>query len=300
MKKFFILASAAIVALASCAKTEVVYKDAPEEIAFKQITGVMTKAAELLTTDMGVYAYVGNDSYFASTQFAKRDGETTWTAETPLYWPVSGNVDFYIYAPYTNVAVSNQSKSSLTFTRSSDDGIDLLYGNISASKAGGVVEVELKHALSNVVINVGGTEEVKLYSISLLNSIQKGTGVVTFGATKEVEWTSQSTDVLLSKSLFASSEGILVKTTAKHVSSLVVPATLTNEQIEIKYSLGNSGQLTYTTTYDQLTGNLLGTSWDYGKQYTYNINIGATEIEFTPTVAEWTAGNSGNEDLSLQ
>ena len=44
MKRFFILASAAIVALASCAKTEVVYKDAPEEIAFKQITGVMTKS----------------------------------------------------------------------------------------------------------------------------------------------------------------------------------------------------------------------------------------------------------------
>lgn len=44
MKRFFILASAAIVALASCAKTEVVYKDAPEQIAFKQITGPMTKA----------------------------------------------------------------------------------------------------------------------------------------------------------------------------------------------------------------------------------------------------------------
>ena len=42
MKRLFILA-AATVALASCAKTQVVYNEEPQEIAFRQVENVMTK-----------------------------------------------------------------------------------------------------------------------------------------------------------------------------------------------------------------------------------------------------------------
>ena len=65
MKRLFILASAAIVALAACTKTEVVYTEAPAEIGFKQITDVMTKAVPdgtQLPATMGVYAYKGSDA----------------------------------------------------------------------------------------------------------------------------------------------------------------------------------------------------------------------------------------------
>ena len=55
MRRFFILASAAIVALASCAKTQVVYNDAPEEIALKTVNMPMTKAA--YNQDLGVVAF---------------------------------------------------------------------------------------------------------------------------------------------------------------------------------------------------------------------------------------------------
>ena len=50
MKRFFVCAAAAIVALASCSKTQVVYNDAPEEIGFKAVSGVMTKAPITNTT----------------------------------------------------------------------------------------------------------------------------------------------------------------------------------------------------------------------------------------------------------
>ena len=84
MKRFFILASAAIVALASCAKTEVVYNDAPEQIAFKQITDVMTKSTHTLSSGvLGVFANQGAVEYFDNTPFTW--ATNAFTAEK--YWP---------------------------------------------------------------------------------------------------------------------------------------------------------------------------------------------------------------------
>ena len=68
MKRLFLLATAAIVALASCTKTQVVNTEAPEEIAFKQVTNVMTKVTGGLDNqDMSVFAYVSGTPYFGNT-----------------------------------------------------------------------------------------------------------------------------------------------------------------------------------------------------------------------------------------
>ena len=108
MKKFFFCAAAAIVALASCSKTQVVYNDAPQEIGFKAVTGAITKAVqptenEGFNQDMGVIAYntVGLSEYFTNAQFNKttasvttKDPETgaesnnsvtTWNGKTAQY-----------------------------------------------------------------------------------------------------------------------------------------------------------------------------------------------------------------------
>ena len=101
MKRFFILATAAIVALASCAKTEVVYNDAPEQISFKQITGAMTKAAHTLEDgNLGVFAHQGEDEYFGNTPFAGTSGSFT----AAKYWPYEGTLDFTVYYPYVAAA----------------------------------------------------------------------------------------------------------------------------------------------------------------------------------------------------
>ena len=76
MKRFFICAAAAIVALASCSKTEVVNTSAPEEIGFKAVTGAITKAeqdAATLDGAMGVFAFVHGEStsYFSNTSLWK-------------------------------------------------------------------------------------------------------------------------------------------------------------------------------------------------------------------------------------
>ena len=102
MKRLFILATAAIVALASCAKTEVVYTDAPEEIGFKAVTGAMTKAAILdgtyTETDMYVYSWKNEDkTEYESVTIFSNGGDGNFKATPSLYYPnwCSGLCSFY-------------------------------------------------------------------------------------------------------------------------------------------------------------------------------------------------------------
>ena len=62
MKRLFILASAAIVALAACTKTEVVYTEAPAEIGVQTYAGAMTKASLGTDVHLGVFAEWVNPS----------------------------------------------------------------------------------------------------------------------------------------------------------------------------------------------------------------------------------------------
>ena len=95
MKRFFILASAAIVAFASCAKTEVVYNEAPQEIGFKAVTGSITKVEQssgALSGDMGVIANLTTGAaYFGNTQFVYNSTDENWSCADPKYWPVDEN-----------------------------------------------------------------------------------------------------------------------------------------------------------------------------------------------------------------
>lgn len=125
MKKMLFCAAAAIAALASCSKTQVVYNDAPEEIAFKQITGAMTKATTSFSLDqhhtsMGVFANVKgtNAEYFGNTSFSKTTatGESYWVANPTKYWPFQTELQFIVYAPYlsSNVSVSYSQTNTTT------------------------------------------------------------------------------------------------------------------------------------------------------------------------------------------
>ena len=288
MKRFFILASAAIVALASCAKTEVVYNDAPEEIAFKQITNVMTKADDL-SGSMGVYAYYNGASYFGKTEFAQQTGETYWTAADPKYWPVSGNVGFVMYAPF-DATVESTSMDNLTFTKSAGDNKDLLYGTVTSAKTQNAVPVTFNHALTNVFVNVKGDASVTLVSVELLEVGDAGTGEVDFSNSK-VTWTATA----VKSPVIYNTEQALSSTPIPCTSCLVLPAEeLDEQQIKLTYKVaGSVGNLTYTTDTGVGT-NVLGTAWESGKKYIYNITVGVDEIMFDADVADWTEGNGAS------
>ena len=282
MKRFFILATAAIVALASCAKTEVVYNDAPEEIALSTVNMPMTKA---FTGNMTVFAYLNGAEYFGNTTFTQSG--TYWKATQAKYWPASGTLDFLVWAPADPNLTSTGANNLTGISKATEDQIDLLYGSASGDKDDEYVTVELNHALSKVQINVAGDENVYLLGVELLNSTQKATAVVNDFTTPAITWTADATaPKLASKSLYTPAdddEGDQLSSTAKECPEFyVVPLAGTDASIKLTYKMaGSDTVLEYTTP-----AGALG-EWAEGKHYIYNISVGATEIQLNPTVASW-------------
>lgn len=308
MKRFFILASAAIVALASCAKTEVVNNSGPQEIAFKQLTGPMTKAEQTQATlsgDMGVYALINNsqtnDFYFQNHQFTLKDGQTYWTG-TNLYWPLSGSLDFVVYAPYAaisnalphyhpanntlRVKVDNSGKTSI------NDQTDYLYGEKvyrAYDKYTDHVDVTLKHALAKVTVSFTGTH-VKVSNVTLPSVYLSGTYTVDYDNEDEEMMSWENYGQPASITLISPNTGDNGQTpvftpldgTTQSASILVVPNNAST--ITFQYKLGDND----TAMNYEITPNGV---WKSGIHYTYSVNIDPKEIKIEPTVdTEWATG----------
>ena len=124
MKKYFIIAAAAIVALAACTKNEV-ETSSPKEISYNAVTAKNNVTKTVINTTFyapsdpafGAWAlyqptdwitnhagnvWVGTD---ASTSAQISYETDTWknTSGTD-YWPISGSLVFMGYSPYTNVS----------------------------------------------------------------------------------------------------------------------------------------------------------------------------------------------------
>ena len=298
MKKIFILATAAIVAFASCMKTEIVSNSEPQEIAFRQFTGSMTKVdptdlADFAST-MGVFGYHTNNGtttpYIQNGDFAKNSGDNWGGESKKYYWPPQGTMDFTVYAPYDASAVYNNDTKTLSISvDNTSTQTDYLYGKeqyIGKTKSASALSVALKHALSKVIINVktdaASSGNIKVTSVSLLSTIQDATYNVVYSSDTPYEGTiSFPTKGDADNNLEYSDGNWTLTETDKTNSMLVVPSTQTN--IVIKYKMGEVD--TELTAKLDLTGD-----WETGKRYTYNITITTSEILFAPTVEEWATG----------
>lgn len=285
MKRLFILASAAIVALASCTKTEVVYNEAPQEIGFKAVTGVMTKADQTgaMTQNMGVIANLLNGtSYFENTVFTGTGTEWVSAVDNKKYWPVNGNkLCFAVYSPYqTGVTYAGNILTGMSADNNGaetiDDQTDYLYGatyfdNSDAGYANQetAVAVNLKHAMAKVTVSFD-VENVTVTDVTF-SPVVDGTYTVDYSTTTAaVDWTPGTTtnDITLLGDL----------SSATAASYLVIPETKAN--ISFNYTInGSSNPFNYTIT--------VGSNWEAGTHYTYNVTVNPYEIKFTPEVDTW-------------
>lgn len=304
MKKFFFCAAAAIVALASCSKTQVVYNDAPQEIGFKAVTGAITKAVQTknnFTQDMGVIAYQSGktDVYFTNAQFEKKNDATTWNGKTPQYWPIASSLDFFVYSPYQassdvtpTVTPTNTAESKtlqVVVADNSEKQDDYLYSTafiIGKSKTSGNIKVNFNHALANVIVKFKGAEVITISNAKLNGTYQSGTYTVTYGNTAEVAWSNQGTETSLD--LY---NGQLNPQTYSESSWLVVPENDSNKvgnTISFEYHInGMEEDVTISKEIE------IDAVWAAGTQYIYNVIINTNEIVFeVETVADW-AGRTG-------
>ena len=314
-------AAAAIVVLASCSKTHVVYNGAPQEIAFKQITGAMTKADTKLSGTMGVFAQYNNvntsttnEVYFGNTSFEEGSTDGVWEANEAKYWPLEGNLDFTIYAPYDATAnvveytpATNANVLVINVPDNKSDQIDWLYGSVryhEKTKDDNNLSVSLKHALSNISVTVksGDAGVFIITGLTLNNAFQSGKLTITYGSTTPFTGTcepsthgSKETSYSYTKlGNAAISNTAVTSTPISFEDRLVFPSTTSNgndRYFVLQYKMDGSDTV--------LSAKIPVTDdWETGKHYTYAITMTATEILLKPTVTDWVPGTvvgSGSE-----
>ena len=297
MKRLFILASAAIVALASCSKTQVVYNDAPEEIGFKAVTGTMTKAplsGTALPTNQGnmmVYASKSKDNvepytpYFGPVEFGWKD-ESYWGGTTAQYWPETGYLKFIAYYPSTiGTGVTGDATTDIVITgASAANGDDILYTNLTdkqdcASNPKPLVPMPFLHALAQVQVTAKVSDaamtNVKVTSVVLTNPLM--TGKLTISS-NDASWASQAVGDPVTMNNVISDEALNASAKSLGVGTLVVPGDQT-ATLTVTYTIDG---LEVTTDPISITG-----TWEKGKKYIYNLSIGLDEIKINPSVANW-------------
>ena len=319
-----VFAMAAMVALASCSKTELVDNSAPTPISFKAVTGFMTKAEQVttLTGTMGVYAFVNDTKvdYFSNVAFSNSGTENFGTDAQPnelsiwtgnQYWPLQSSLDFVVYAPqnpttgqvsYANNVLTVMCDNSGAVESSYidiDDQTDFLYGaeyfdgedgNDSDTNPDGYnkdtpyVPVTLKHALSKITFNFSG-ENVTVNSVSITNPNLKGTYTVDYStSTPEADWISTISHT--GDLILANSSFDFTSTSTSNTTTTEVMVVPGNVcTITINYTIeGTLTDLDYVITPTN------GAKWDSGNNYVYDITIGPKEIKFVPTVDPWGQG----------
>lgn len=301
MKRILICAAAAIVALASCSKTQVVYNDAPEEIGFKAVTGAMTKAEEFTDTySLGVFAHInGSDpygTYFENAPFTK-NGEV-WSGSK--YWPINGALDFTVYAPHVTSANFSSNTLTITVPDNSTNQYDYLYGESRylGKTNTGAIKTNLKHGLSKVTVKVyaGAADKFTLTDLILVNTVQNGNIKVTYNADGTFNSIDTDNPGSATNNIDFVSSDILVNATtslsAQDVTSkYVFPSAQTS--FAVTYNLEDSEGLEATVDLSDGTP-----TWEPGKHYIYTIKFSANEITFEkPSVLDWDENVSSEETI---
>lgn len=279
MKRLLILATAAIVALASCAKTEVVYTDAPDQIAFKNYSNVMTKAA--LTTNLGVFANKSADDgvYLDNLDFEVADG--VWT-NSGAFWPYDGTLDFTVYAPYKAGTTYSANTKTLTMTdvTAADE---LYYGEeryTGKQKEVNPLAVELNHVSAKITVNLNPATVYTVNSLSL-TAVTTGTVNVNY-ETPAVTATGTTTTVA-----FDMDDTDDVNNGSQLAPVYVLPGAQTAFTINFTQDNG-ANDVTYEKTIDLSAASA---KWDANTAYTYNISIAAPDqIRISATVNEYGPG----------
>lgn len=288
MKRILICAAAAIVALASCSKTQVVYNDAPEEIGFKAVTGTMTKAVDPWNTASEVMGLFAIDSegnqYLNNVQFKKdavEDYFVGWSgsAHKPYYWPLNEVLDFIVYAPYNGGANLTGDLLTIPVDNSGADQIDVLYGAeklVDKAKQTAAYPVNMKHALTWIVVNIEADQDgvLNVTKLDLTDIVPSGTLNVNYTTANApvLSWTNPGTAAPVSVHTGD------VGTTPETKEFLIIPA---NDQTSFALTYTLNGGSALNTSLD-ITG-----EWKAGFKYVYNISVAASEIKITPTVLPW-------------
>ncbi len=177
MKKFILIAVPALALIASCSKTEITpAQTAPQQIAFTPLNGKLSTKAMIsgttyATTDpsFGSLAYYLEAGKIWNTDMASaslyvpisevkyNSTATTWTTDTPYYWPKTGGVTFFAYSPYKYQEGTTPTEISVT-AGTNYDGIVIADYDVDAHQLTDLMVADAtksKDQVKNIDANTG-------------------------------------------------------------------------------------------------------------------------------------------------
>lgn len=164
--KLMLVAFGAALMVTSCSQDEVVSVNQENAIVFRASTTSATRATtqyDNFTLDaFKVYAYdEANNAFMDGVEVTKSGSD--WTYSPLKYWPNDGTLDFYSFAPSDFTGYSNKAFGAYTVSADAAGQIDLLYAyNKGVSKQEAAVNVNFRHALSQIVFKAKKTENCNL------------------------------------------------------------------------------------------------------------------------------------------
>lgn len=324
--KRLVIAALAIASMAACTKSNVQYEQ-PGEISLQPVTQKATKAAvdgnEYPTTEsFNVWAWWGDENantllnefdkditeYITNGKFINKDN-TSWSGETPYYWPTKGSLVFAGYSPASATGTfsynwENKSFIAADYIQSNNiaDAKDLMWFDVTDNShnnngtAG--VPVTFKHALSWLTFNFVlaaniTTHQWTITDVKLKDVNTKGDFTATKSdvVTNAGTWTLSTSDSDVKDMTVYGTKSHIVSTTSTKLENtdngvVVIPQECVKLNIIYKLKASTGHEISQDVTLDLAPGITDG-KWLPGQHYIYTITFGANEILIAPTVADW-------------
>lgn len=293
MKKIFIVAVAAI-AFASCSQNE--FEDTSvgnREISFSNLNDKVTlRSANDASDNYQVYA----DWSGSSTEWfinAAING-TNNQAPTTYYWPATGTVDFYSWAPATVTATSTYPTLSIAYTVPTAADQDFTIAAPQLTKSSGTVAFEFAHMLSKISVTATLHQDL----------LDAGYVLTTTGLTADLA--VQSTGGTVNPKTTPAAWTLPNATAATYsgaASYMIMPQSSVGCKVQVKggITITKNGAEIYAgdlSEYTIIAGNVTGDEFAKGKHYMLNLTIADTStggggedifniIQFSANVDDW-------------
>ena len=134
MKKYIIIAVAAVMALAACTKSEFAGND--REINFQVANRLQTKATGAIYNNgaFGAYAWFNGTNDFMVNEKVDLISAVWKTADHTFYWPKTGNLEFISYSPFEGTSdtpgtVPAVTANTITYTAYTAAATDIMYAD---------------------------------------------------------------------------------------------------------------------------------------------------------------------------
>lgn len=306
----------AILGLQACVKIGVT----GDPIAFSPVASKATKAIIDGTqfphdVSFSITAIHTNGVYFDDQLASYDNGMALWATAPAQYWPLSGSLNFYSYAP-ANVATT----SGATLSMDDDYGVcasnytcdgetDFLFASYSVAdcnnRLSSVVPLDFRHALSQIVVKIRqqadyNTEinnKSNIVSISVDNVSLTGAYVsANFQQLPQANWTITQSSSTGSYTFLASTQNLTYGATPIQLDRiLAIPQYLEGVALHVVYTVRQT--ITDNTTSETSTLSVTNpvdiplsdhtVRWECGTRYIYTLSFGLNPIEVTAQTADW-------------